>query len=447
MFKKDIWYKLVILIICFALVIGLCTWKSNANNEVDYDINRYNLLNKVEWTENSEQLLDIEQNDYNKYKIYSTYNSSEKKVLNSNEKDFFLDENYILNTNINMMVEYFETAKIKGLDLTKSVDVPFLLNESYILGIRVPRIIKFSSALINNILKYKTQLERFKKLEENSFVNFNQLNDILKTDFSDLNEFLLKLEEKDANQNYNKNYINVRKNLMRFYSILFKLYGEDKMKKLVSNFTQGSFENKNEKPQVAGVTFFTSNLFNQHIKLKDSVFCSKMCKENYIKGFWSSFNCTYVLIHEMGHAIDNFFALNQKQYEKLHTTNFSFALPFFKNIALDSFYAYCSSLSIKYDPYKNTSTLQDHIEQIIIKPQNYINNSLKNNDSNGNDFKKTAMFVFAPSGYARNNEENSEIWKKEFFAECFAYWILTPDKYRDIRWAIINDYFLNKFGQ
>lgn len=458
MFKKDILRKLIILITCFALIIGLCTWKSIVNNKAHYDIDRYNLLNEVKLTETSEQLLDIEQDNYKKYREKSFYDLSNEKRLNDNEKYILIDETIILNFNIDKIIEYFEKQKANGSDLTKGFGRPvpssflkfyniFNYRNIYNSLFKLPIIeIKFSSTLINNILKYKDQLERFKKLEENSFTNFKQLNDILKTDFFDLNEFLLMLEGKDANNKSNKHYIKVRETLMRFYSILFKLYGEDKIKKLVFNFTQGSFESKNEKGEVAGVTVFSSNLFKQHIKLKNSVFCTKMCKHNYVNGFWSSFNCAYVLIHEMGHAIDNFFVLNQQQREKLHTPYIISALPLFRNIVLDPLYTYCSSASIKYDSHKNTLALQNHIYQSIIKPQFDINN-LENNNYNSN-FKKEALFVFAPSNYARlSDKENHDLWQKEFFAECFAYWISTPDKYRDIRWAIINDYFLNKFGQ
>lgn len=228
---------------------------------------------------------------------------------------------------------------------------------------------------------------------------------------------------------YNKVNLNpVEKNIalneqLRFYNIIAKLYNKDNVLKLVQWVRPSS----QQEGTVVAYNEYYPGVNSQTQTFGPSFASQAIIDDQYSQGYWSSDQLITVSTHEYGHAISNFLSASSVERDRFNTTY----------IEINSF-----SQSLKLPNKFLAATINDRTQNLI----NFLDQDAMQQGliTLNNDIEK---FLFAllvvPSGYSQSAwEEDNQNQRDEFFAEAFAYWMLTPENQRSVRWSLLNDYFI-----
>lgn len=215
---------------------------------------------------------------------------------------------------------------------------------------------------------------------------------------------------------------NVRAKLLEIYNVFFKIASKDAVGRLVREFTLRS----SPTPGVVGGTVFGTyeDKLLQYIEFyQKDVYKKSFVNQQYDAGWWSSDNNGTVLIHELGHVLSGISGLSPKiLLEQTHSSRY-----------------YLNYGSFGKNPlYIFQVTPDDYLV-------NYIGNQVKTKVRMIDDdatLIKAAAYDIVRSNYARySSYNNGQIQNADMFAESFAAWFLTPDKYKSQSWEILNNYF------
>lgn len=279
----------------------------------------------------------------------------------------------------------------------------------------------FNKIMKNNINYYAIKKLTYAFFSKSSLKNFNIFNQIkqfnkwktfnsLKIELNNCNKTFLDnfiQNIKKFNNNYNI-ILNIQNTFLLIYNLLWKMYKKNIICEIVDKINL--VNNIDNYDTILGQTIFQQNNIykKQIINIKKEIYepqyigininfwfkiktifnelISKYLFLNWKNGFLSSPFVNSVLIHEFGHIIHNIYK-----------------------------YWYFIDIiqSLKIFIIKKIKNLQ------ILKIKNW----------------NLIWQCFAISEYALRSDD-------EWFAENFAYWLLTPEKWRTKVWEILNEYFL-----
>lgn len=227
--------------------------------------------------------------------------------------------------------------------------------------------------------------------------------------------------------------------LISFFEIFFRRYAEKNVLKLLFALvkkTNGIINtdgriNKN----IVAVTSYRPEYDYQYMAFNDKSFDKQI---QYDDGFWSSKNLTTSLVHEYGHALENFF--DNYRSERSNFNNFSFKSELeIKNILKNDL-----NLENWTSKYLNVPKTMNQSSDMLYSSNTPITASTLMIDFLANEVgvkEKQQKYLLAwsiiTSGYGRKGG------KRELFAEAFSQWLGTPAKRRGLNWELLNEFFLN----
>lgn len=239
---------------------------------------------------------------------------------------------------------------------------------------------------------------------------------------------------------YNINQQQEFKNeLISFFKIFFKQYGEKNVLKLLFTLvkkTNGIINNDGKiNRNIVAVTSYRPEYNYQYMAFNDKLFDKQ---SQYYDGFWSSKNLTTSLVHEYGHALENFFANDSSEKDSFN--NFSFK----------------SELEIK-NILKNDLNLENWTSKYLNVKKNPLQRSIISYSDSTPINASTLMIDFLANqvGVTEKQQKYLLAWsiinsgygrkggKRELFAEAFSQWLGTPKKRRGLNWELLNKFFLN----
>lgn len=241
-----------------------------------------------------------------------------------------------------------------------------------------------------------------------------------------------------SNNDYNQNSeIELKKQILSFFNIIFYYYGEENVLKLLFTLTEVSNFEKNNIVAVTG-TYPTINLTYMSFGKK---FVN--VDEQYESGFWSSNNISTVLVHEYGHALESF--LSKLPEVRNSYNSFSFSNTNFgaikkilkKNNNLENWNIKYNNELINLNRNKNNILSLNKINNKFLDPSRTLIEFLANK-MNIKDQQQKYLLAWSliNSRYGRIGG------KKELFAEAFSQWIgSSPKNKRAKNWELLHQFF------
>ncbi|WP_342262519.1 MULTISPECIES: hypothetical protein [unclassified Spiroplasma] len=305
--------------------------------------------------------------------------------------------------------------------------------------------------VIRNLTKYDVKFLRnceallFKEASLKSSEEFNKVNksltnfksfDALQDDFNNTklkssinvdirwNELLDNLNNSDKTM--------MKAELLKFYNTVAHYYKKDSILKLLFIIIKiNNFNNNTVAVTRANVArlwqyMIFSNNFNNYENIRDQ----------FENGYWSANNITTVIVHEYGHAIENF-------YNSLDHTRGRFNSNYYpcddKNLDPSKgngwkYYANACSNYSSVSPLKSFKNRSD--EKRIQTASDYLVEWLAR-QIGIEEIMQKRLFAWSiiRSNYGRTNS------LRELFAEAFSQWLLTEEEYKTVMWELLNKFF------
>lgn len=231
------------------------------------------------------------------------------------------------------------------------------------------------------------------------------------------------------------------KSILKIYNFLLNFFSIEELSYInlgVYVHQEEDMFSKDEKDVMRDTMAITVSNFFQEKKSYQSYSCvylniniydSITTYKNYYKsGYFSSNLEEYgSIIHEYGHILSSYlFASNRQEYKNTYNKTIS---------------KKCSELRLIEKAERPHEYFTDEFNfnfiEILLKK------IIKNNPNKMTSVRrKLALWTALPSLYARSNDSRyREMFELEYFAEAFAYWIVTPDALKNYYWELIDSSF------
>lgn len=415
--------------------------------KLNYDKNRYIcilvsillLITLISFINNSEVEINVGTNNTTCKLDGASNLDSEFRVNKLINTKNFLDEKEINDIiNVNQKRKFGKREIIRKINKN---DLLFLQNCQQLSYYQASKQSQLEFDNIYNIKNEKGISEQFQKLIEkfNSTVldeNWLFSDGSIKPLYVDINwNIILQLF---SNNDYNQNSeIELKKQILSFFNIIFHYYGEENILKLLFTLTQVPNFEENNIVAVTG-SYSTVNLAYMSFGKK---FVN--VNEQYESGFWSSNNASTVLVHEYGHALESF--LSKLPEVRSSYNNFLFSNNNFNAIKkilrnnnnLQSWNAKYNNELINLNRNRSNIISLNKINTKFFDPSLELIEFLANKFNIKDQQQKYLLaWSLINSRYGRYGG------KKELFAEAFSQWIGSSFKNKRTKnWELLHQFF------
>lgn len=207
----------------------------------------------------------------------------------------------------------------------------------------------------------------------------------------------------------------IKNKLVRFYNIFAKIYGKENVLKLLYQMA------KTYQKDVLGFNQagYDYNSLVQVMAINPNSLSTIVQNNQYYHGLKASRSIIRTVVHEYGHALDNFICLNLQQRKTINSHVNNDPNRWWNNYYMSSSY------------YLKTNNKKEKIND----GTNYMISSLaKGTKINDPIYQKLFAYGIVRSEYGRDSH-------RDLFAEAFDQWISSDENQRSIAWEKLDKFF------